>query len=118
MRPNELSPLDKLHQEKAILKQEFSESEDRLSAHWSYIRNNLGSIILSTAVRGIGRQLGIIKREEPQTEEKKSNGFLQGLLGSTIVATPFIWEMVQPMLMGFVMSKIKSLFTRKKKKKK
>lgn len=117
MTNNRLTPLEKLRQEKALLKIECSESEERLSGHWIYVRNNLGSLVFHSAVRGVGRQLGLVKEDKSEPQGKKTSGLMQGLIGSAVFAAPFVWDMVQPMMMGYLISKVKNLFFGKKKKK-
>lgn len=117
MMNNRLTPLEKLREEKALLKIECNESEDRLSEHWIYVRSNLGSLVFHSAVRGVGRQLGLVKEEKNEPQGKKTSGLMQGLIGSAVFAAPFVWDIVQPMMMGFLIGKVKNLFFGKKKKK-
>lgn len=123
MKQNKISPLEQLRQEKAILQNECKEGEDRLTGYWNYISSNVGSLFLSSAIGSVRRQLGFggssTKEGIASSSDKakgSSSGLWQGVLGGVIAASPLIWELVQPMLMGFAMKKIKSIFSRKKKK--
>ena len=120
MMMNKLTPLEILHQEKALLKIECNEGEERLAEHWDYIRHNVGSLILHSAVRGVGRQFGLVKDDKPQDSQTKKSGLVQGLIGSAIFAAPAIWSFVQPIVMGMLVGKVKNIFfgNNKDKKKK
>lgn len=123
MKQNKISPLEQLRQEKAILQNECLEGEDRLTGYWNYISSNVGPLLLSSAIGSVRRQLGFGSStnegiaSSSDKGKSSSSGLWQGLLGGVIAASPLIWELAQPMLMGFAMKKIKSIFSRKKKKK-
>lgn len=121
MKQNNITPLEALRNEKEILKNECSESEERLAEHWNYMTNNVGSLLFTSALTSIRNKLGFgpSKHDDEESEESSgSSGVLKGVLGGLLAASPFLWEMTQPMIMGYIMKKIKSLFSKKKKKKK
>lgn len=124
MEQNKITPLDVLHREKQILKAECAESEERMGEHWSYITHNFTSLLFTGALHGVRRKLGFggssSKKEEKESEHIShgSNGILQGVLAGVLAVSPLLWEIGQPMFMSFMMKKVKSIFTRKKNKKK
>lgn len=122
---NELTPIEKLREEKARLACECAEQEGRLMARVGYARDNLGRLLISSVLSSTKSSLGDIfslftgvKKSRPKQseddigEESTVSKFIPMLMG----AAPLIWEVVQPMLIGLVVKKIKSLFTGKSKK--
>ena len=122
MKQNKINPLDALKLEKERLKEELTEGEACLTEHWAYIRDNAGSLLLSSAVKGARQKFGFggsssSPKDINNVEEKShSKGLMQGILGGAIAISPFVWEIAQPMLMTFAMKKVKSFFSRKNKK--
>ncbi|WP_029905463.1 hypothetical protein [Prevotella sp. 10(H)] len=120
MKKNKLTPLDELRREKAIVKRECAESEDRLAGQWLYFSDNAGSLIFHSVVNVVLRQFGFGHKAKSREEEDDSNsggGVMHGLLSSLKAYYPVLLEILQPVLLGFVVKKIKSAFTSKKKKK-
>ncbi|MBK5720072.1 hypothetical protein JGH11_04225 [Dysgonomonas sp. Marseille-P4677] len=114
---NELTPLELLRQEKAIVRRECAEGEDRLAEHWVYLSNNASSLILQSVTNTVLRKFGFGHKEDAKEESSSSNsGFAQGLLSNLTTFYPVIWEIVQPLLFRFAIRKIKSIFSGKKKK--
>ena len=119
-----LSPLQELRLERCRLKEECTEYEDKLKGNWHYAKGNLGRLaigtIFSSAKSGIGDLFSLVSgkkrnsEREEEEEEKSSSVVTQMMLG----AAPFIWEMVQPMIVSMIMKKVKSLFGGGEKKKK
>lgn len=122
MMQNRITPLEELRQEKEIVKREVAESEARLSEHWSYVSENAVPIIFDGAVNGVARYFGFGSRlasKDGQSEQNAgASGIFQNVFGLFSAYYPLVWEIVQPMLFRYVMKKIKSLFTRKKKTRK
>ncbi|MFT3993915.1 MAG: hypothetical protein QM660_06380 [Dysgonomonas sp.] len=124
MKQNEVTPLEALRREKEILRGECREGEDRLAGHWNYVSNNIGSLLFSSAISSIRNKLGFgsssskTEDNEDETSSNSSHGVLKGVLGGLLAASPFLWEMLQPMIMNYAMTKFKSMFSKKKKKKK
>ena len=119
MKMNKMTPLQELRQEREIARREVAESEQRLAGHWNYLNDNIGTLVFSSVVNTSLRKLGLkhSKHEVAQTSEKAhSPGIFQSVLGGVAAVSPLIWELVQPFLMKFAMNKIKSIFSRKKKK--
>lgn len=115
---NELTPLDELRQEKAVLKQEFLDSEERLTNQWSYVRQNIGSIIFYNSMKGLGRQFGLVKKGNSTESVSSSSGFMSNMYSSFQAYGPMIWEITKPLLMKYAFKKMKSIFSSDKKKKK
>lgn len=114
---NELTPLDELRQEKAVLRQEYVESEERLTNQWSYVRQNIGSIIFYNSMKGLGRQFGLVKKEGSTESVSSSSGFMSNMYSSFQAYGPMIWEITKPLLMKYAFKKIKNIFSSDKKKK-
>lgn len=115
---NELTPLDELRQEKAVLKQEFLDSEERLANQWSYVRQNIGSIIFYNSMKGLGRQFGLVKKGSSTESVSTSSGFMSNMYSSFQAYGPMIWEITKPLLMKYAFKKMKSIFSSDKKKRK
>lgn len=115
-----LSPLQELRLERSQLKNECTEYEQKLQGNWQYAKGHFGRLavgtVLSSAKSGIGDLFSLVsgKKQNSEEEDKSSSVVTQMLLG----AAPFIWEMVQPMIVGMIMKKVKSLFGGGEKKKK
>lgn len=119
-----LSPLQELRLERCRLKEECAEYEDKLKGNWYYAKGNFGKLtigtIFSSAKNGIGDLFSLVSgkkhnsEKEEEEEDRPSSVITQMMLG----AAPFIWEMVQPMIVGMIMKKVKSLFGGGEKKKK
>ncbi|BES60316.1 MULTISPECIES: hypothetical protein [Dysgonomonas] len=123
---NELTPIEKLREEKARLTCECAEQEQHLLERVGYARENFGRLLIgsvfSSTKSGFGDIFSLFtggkksrsrqKEDEDIEEESSISRFAPMLMG----AAPLIWEVVQPMLIGLVVKKIKSLFTKKKKK--
>lgn len=121
MTQNKITPLQQLRQEKEIARREVAESEQRLAGHWNYLNDNVGTLLFTSAVNTALRKMGLKhspdKHEVERTTEKAhSPGIFKSVLGGIVTASPLIWELVQPMVMNFAMKKIKSIFSRKKRK--
>lgn len=121
MKQKKIDALAALRLEKEALGLECSESEANLTMHWEYVRDNIGSLLLSNAIDTTWGKLGFGKKskskDDQESNPKKGNGIWQGLFGSLFAMSPFIWEIIQPMIIGFGVKKVKSIFSRKKKKK-
>lgn len=116
MTKNKLTPLELLRQEKEVAKRECVESEARLAEHWSYLSDNASSLIFQSAINGVLRHFGFGPKEK--NKDGESSGIANnGFLGAFTAYYPVIWELVQPMLIRFVIRKVKSIFSRKKNKK-
>lgn len=114
---NKLNPLEELRQEKVILRKECAESEERLAEHWSYLSDNAGSLLFQSAMNAVLRKFGFggLSSDRKQEEETStSNSFIGGLSAYY----PVIWDLVQPLLWRFIVKKVKSIFSGKKKKRK
>lgn len=124
---NKLSPIEQLREEKARLAGECSLQEKHLLERVGYARENFGRLLLgsvfSSTKSGFSDIFSLFtggkkskskqNKEDSDVEDEASmSKFAPMLIG----AAPLIWEIVQPMLIGLVVKKIKSLFTGKKKK--
>lgn len=123
---NDLTPIEKLREEKARLACECAEQEERLLGRVGYVRNNFGRLLIgsvfSSSKSGFADIFSLFmggkKAQSKQSDEDDGEGESSALKFSPMLmgAVPVIWEIVQPMLIGLAVKKIKSLFTKKKKK--
>ncbi len=116
---NKTTLLDELRQEKEILRQECAESAARLSEQWEYLSDNAPSLLINSAVSGVTNWMGFGSKQnkEKETEVSESTGLMQMAWSGLMAYYPLMWEMARPLLWGFAVKKIKSLFSGKKKKK-
>ncbi len=123
---NELTPIEKLREEKARLACECAEQEERLLERVCYARDNFGRLLIgsvfTSSKSGFASILSLFtggkKAQSKQSEDEdgEEESSVSKLIPMIMGAAPLIWEVVQPMLIGLVVKKIKSLFTKKKKK--
>lgn len=112
-----LTPLEELRQEKEIVRRECAESEERLAGHWVYLSDNAGSLLFQSALNAVLKKFGFggtSSKSKKEEEVSTSNNLLAGLTAYY----PVIWDLVQPLIWRFVVKKIKSIFSGKKKKRK
>lgn len=116
---NKTTLLDELRQEKEILRQECAESAARLSEQWEYLSDNASSLLINSAASGVTRWMGFGSKQSKDngTEASEPAGLIQMAWSGLMAYYPLMWEMVRPLLWGFTVKKIKSLFSGKKKKK-
>lgn len=117
--------LELILQEKKILQQECAEYEDVISEQWSYISDNIGTLLYTAAGKVARTQMKRLifpksftknkSGKQDQNGDENSNGLLSNIWGSLQLALPIIWEVAQPMLLSMVVKKFKSIFTRKSK---
>lgn len=114
--------LEELRREKELVRREVKDSEGRLAGHWTYLSDNAMPLILNSTVNGISAMLGFGYRTTPKSaalpkQPTESTGIFQNIYGSMMAYSPLIWEIAKPMLIRYAVNRVKSLFTRKKKKK-
>lgn len=119
-----LTPLQELRLERSRLKNECAEYEKKLSGNWRYAKSHFGRLaigsVFTSAKSGIGGLFSLVSGKKEETEEESDENkpspslFTQMLLG----AAPFVWEIVQPMVMNMIMKKVKSIFGGENKNKK
>jgi hypothetical protein len=114
MMSNRLTPLEELRREKEIIRRECKDSKERLAEHWLYLSDNAGSLLFQSAVNTVLGAFGVGgSKKKKQEEISTSNSLLSGLTAYY----PVIWDIVQPLIWRYLVRKIKSLFSGKKKKK-
>ncbi|NDV77654.1 hypothetical protein [Dysgonomonas sp. 511] len=120
MKNNQTSPLDELRLEKEIVKRQCEESEDRLAEHWDYLTDNAGSLIFNGLLGGIFGKRGGRASSSGQEKRVSSSGIMSniapGIFSGLSSFAPVVWDIVQPMLWGYAIKKVKSIFSSKKKK--
>lgn len=118
---NKLSPLEELRLKKIELSHECQMAEMQLLRKLNYAKGNFGHLLMnsvfSSAKGGVSSMLNLFLPGGSKIKTEGKSGATMLGVGSLLAASmPFIWDIAQPMLIGFVAKKIKSLFTRKKKK--
>lgn len=115
----QLSPLEQIRAEKLRLKTQYKSDGERLVQNWDYLSNNVGSIFFNTIINSakgiIGGGSG--QKNRIPTPFGQSSAF-QSVFNGLTASLPMVWDLVQPMLIGFMVKKVKNLFSFKKKKKK
>jgi len=109
-----LSPLEELRFEREILRRERQGHKDRLLGNLDYTKNNFGHLLVgslfSSAKSGVSDVFSVFAGKKTKSEGSNTGKMLLSL-------SPLLWEIAQPILLGFAVKKVKSVFTRKKKKK-
>jgi len=113
---NKISPIEVLRDEIAEIKDDFSNREYRIKNNMEYLKGNFGSLLFSSFITSSKNSIvslfnGITGNSGE--EVKGSSSFLD----KVFAFSPLIMEIAQPILIGLATKKVKSLFTRKKKKK-
>ncbi len=117
-----LSPLEELRVEKIMLKSECSDMEEHMKRSLSYVTNNFGSILFTSVLRnfGLGGKSSPSRNKDSQPKEEDdksaSSTIWQTVLNGLQITYPYIKDFAQPLLMGFITSKIKNIFSKKHKK--
>lgn len=115
MTKTKLSELEKLRERKALLLDESNVLKEQLSYNWDYTKSHFGKLLLGSTVSstkgGISDIFSLISGKKDENSKPSAT---MNLLTST---APVIWSIAQPMIWGLLVKKIKSAFTRKKKKK-
>lgn len=111
-----LSAIEELRLEKARLTNECAEEKERLFHNIDYAKSNMGRLLVNSVFastkNGVSDVVSLV------SGNKKSSKPSSGILQMAISMAPFVWEIVQPMLIGVAVKKVKSVFTKKVKKKK
>lgn len=117
------TPLQELRFEKAQLKRACKIKEEEMSSRLSYMYENLGSILGSALLQDIGKRFGFGGKSKHSRDSHEdpdntppSSSIKQTVLNGLQITYPYIKEFAQPLILGFVASKVKGLFHRDKKK--
>lgn len=114
---SKLSALEELRLEKAQLVNECAEEKERLLNNFDYAKSNWGrllvSSVFSSAKGGVSDVVSLVSGKKKNTKKGAS-----GIGQMAVSLAPVLWDLVQPMLIGFAIKKVKSTFSRKSKKKK
>lgn len=107
-----LSPMEELKLRKTLLREESNMYKNNLSYNWEYTKTHFGRLLLGSTISstksGLSDVFSLITRKEK--EPSTFSAFMTN-------TGPVIWNIAQPMLVGLIIKRIKSLFKRKKKKK-
>lgn len=110
--------LQQIHKEKLELKQSYLQGEEKIADNFNYLQDNWGKLLMHSALNSAKGFIGLpTSTNRGKSEEYQSNKIQQfSSVGLTVI--PMMWELVQPFLIKYGVNKIKSFFTKKKKKKK
>lgn len=112
---NKLSEIEKLRLEKKQLMEECYQYEDQLYSKWYYTKNNFGHLIANTFFSSVKSSFSELLGKAPKKEKGNSSSSKIGQI--LIAASPAIWGIIQPMLIGLAVKKIKNIFLKKVNKK-
>lgn len=113
---NRITPLERLHAEQAILRAKCAAGESRLNEHWVYVSDNIGPLLFSVTISGVKNMLGLDSSKHKKKEEENTNNTITTKIqGGLSLYAPFMWSLVQPLLINYAKNKILSIFTRKRK---
>lgn len=117
-----LSPLEKLRIEKAELKEECAVQEKEMTSRFSYIYENLGAIIGNALLHDITKRFGFVTQkpksqttQDADAETPPSSTIKQTVMNGLQITYPYIKEFVQPIVVGVIVGKLRSMFSPKKK---
>lgn len=114
-----LTPLEELRSEKAKLKEQCSEKEKHLTSRFSYVYNNLGSLLVATLVGNVGRKIGLFlpkKQGKAEFEDDDSAHASSSIRETVVNGLKLTYPIIKPVVFGFVMDKLKGIIMPKKKK--
>lgn len=112
--------LEILRAEKWELKKKYLADEERLVQNWDYLSNNVGTIFFNTMISSAKSVMGLSdnkSKESIPTPFGPSSPWQSAFSGLT-ASLPMLWDIAQPILINFVVKKIKGLFSSKKRRKK
>ncbi len=114
---NKLSPLDELRAERIRLKAESILHEENIKDNFSYLKGNLGSIIVSSLFSSVNNTSEkSFLNARPSSKGGIYDKFSAIIEGASAVL-PGVWTIAQPIVIGLLTKKVSSFFFRKKKKK-
>lgn len=109
---SKLTPLEELRFEKEILRRECESYKEKLAGNLEYAKGNFGHLLMgsvfSSTKSGFSDVLSVFTGKKSKSEGSGTGKMLLSL-------SPLLWEIAQPILLGFAVKKVKSVFTRKKK---
>lgn len=114
---SKLSALEELRLEKARLTNECAEEKEQLLYNLEYTKGNVGRLLINSLFSSTKSGVSDIFSSF-SGKDKDSKNSTSGIGSMVMSIAPLIWEMIQPMIITFAFKKVKSVFTRKPKKKK
>lgn len=112
MNKSEPTPIQRLRQEKRRLRELYTQDEKRLAEDWEYLTDNIGYLAFNSVVKG-AKDSFLPSLLAPRKDTSGKGGALNILMQSM----PLIWEIAQPMLVGYLVKRVKNMFSSKKKRK-
>lgn len=114
---NNLSALEELRIQKAQLAEECNKEKQRLLHNVEYAKSNFGRLMLNSAFtstkNGVSDVVSLFSGKSKSGPKKTGSS---GLVQTLMAVSPFVWDILQPILIGAIVKKIKSAFSGKKKK--
>lgn len=111
-----LSEIEQLRLKKEELRQECQSIELKLKERANYTKSNIGNLFLNTIVSSAKNGFSGLASSDSKEKDTSKSTFGIGQILAT--SAPFVWEIIQPFLLGIALKKAKSILFRKKKKKK
>lgn len=108
-----LSAIEELRSEKKQLINECREDKERLLHNLTHAQSNMGRFLLNSLFlpnKSKESDIAEVSVSGKKKENKKS-----GIGQMAISMAPLAWEIAQPILIGFAIKKVKSIFTKNKK---
>jgi len=109
-----ISPLEELRSKKELLKVGCKIHQDNLANNWDYTKNNLGHLAMNSIFSSTKSGLSDIFSMVTGGKNSRNTGTTANAFLS---AAPMAWQLAQPFLIGMLIRRVKSMFSRKKKKK-
>lgn len=109
--------LQTIQEEKSILKQSYLEDEKKLTENFAYLQENWGKLLVHSTVNGVKGAMRLPTDKKPAKDSNFQIDKIQQVATMGMTIFPIIWELSQPFLINYGIKKLKSFFTKKKKKK-
>ncbi len=116
---HKMSELDRLQLEKKYLREQIAKQTELINNHFSYMQNNIGSLIVNSTVQGVESKLpsgvrsllspvlGFITQKPQESKLKKIEKSSSPLLRTVTTVAPVVVDFMKPLIIGFVLKKVK-----------
>lgn len=114
-----LSPLEELRLEKAKLIDECEKEKEILLYNWDYTKHNMGKLFLNSIFSTTKESFwGITSALTGKSNEKSvsKKGSTSNITQMVMSVAPLAWDLLQPMILSYTIKKVKSIFTKKRRK--
>lgn len=111
-----ISPLEELRAARLQIENECREHEDRLKEDFDYLKSNWGSLLVSSIFASSRNSVKSLVTGVVDPDARSSKPF--AIFNKLSAVVPFVWDIVEPMVIGLITKKFSSfIFGRKKKHK-